>query len=549
LHYLGPEAEGRLRSACIVIMNENRQHQTDRAAAGPTELPRDLAASTAFGAGRVELRETHASWVFLAGTYAYKIKKPVKLEFLDYSTLALRRAACHEEVRVNGELAAGTYIGVRALVHTPTGPKLGEEHDPQAFEYVVQMRRFEESRTLQGLIDAGKLRDEDICETARSLARFHDRARVVREAEPAQVLERWQRNLHELEAIVDPVSWRLHLVREFAHALVAAHVVRLNERLRDGRVRDGHGDLRCEHVLLEDGVQVVDRIEFDARLRQLDVGADLAFLAMDLEANGEPGAARLLLEEYLKAGGSPGEDALLAFHSAYWALVRAKVAVIAASSSGDSARLVEAERLRALAERLRWRAHGPLALIVCGPAASGKSTLAGELAERSGLKVLASDQLRKRLAGIAPGKRARPEHYSAKFTQATYAALGEAARARLAQGEGVIVDATCRTVEQRTVLLGAIEDIAEQVLLVQCQVSLATAVRRARERMSEPGHISDATPAVVEAQYGELQPPSELPTERRLELDCEAPLEHQANEVTLALDRGGASSEPFAGAT
>jgi len=222
--------------------------------------------------------------------------------------------------------------------------------------------------------------------------------------------------------------------------------------------------------------------------------------------------------------------------------VRAKVAVIAAASGGDSDRLAEAERLRALAERLRWRARGPLALIICGPAASGKSTLAGELAERSGLTVIASDELRKRLAGVPSGDRARPEHYSAKFTQATYASLGEAARARLAQGEGVIVDATCRTVEQRSTLLGAIEDVAERVLLVQCQVGLATAMWRAHERMSEPGHVSDATPAVVEAQYAEQQPPSELPAGRVLELDCEAPLERQANEVTLALDRRSGSS-------
>ncbi len=529
-------------------MNDDGKQQKHGPEPEPAELPRDLKASAALGTGRVELRETHASWVFLAGGSAYKIKKPVKLEFLDYSTPGLRRAACHAEVEINRELAAGIYLGVRALVRTPAGLALAEERDPRAFEYAVQMRRFEESRTLQGRIDAGELRERDICGTARVLARFHERAPIAKGAEPAQVLERWQRNLHELEAIVDPAHWRLHLVREFAHAFVTTNAAKLNERTRGGYVRDGHGDLRCEHVLLEDGVQIVDRIEFDPRLRRLDVGADLAFLAMDLEANGEPGAARLLTDEYRRAGGSPGEAALLAFHAAYWALVRAKVAVIAASPSGDPARLGEAERLRALAERLRWRARGPLALIVCGPAASGKSTLAGELAKRSGLPAIASDELRKRLAGIPPAERARPEHYSAEFTQATYAALGEAARARLAQGEGVILDATCRTAEQRSVLLGAIEGVAARVLLVQCRVSLATAMRRACERMREPGHVSDATPAVVEAQYAELQPPSELPAEHALELDCEAPLERQANEVTLALDRRS-SIGPVAGTT
>jgi uncharacterized protein len=522
-------------------MNDEREQQKQGSAPEPAELLRELKASAVFGAGPLQQRETHASWVFLAGPFAYKIKKPVKLEFLDYSTPALRRAACLEEVRINRELAVGIYLGARALVRTPRGRlTLGDEHDPRAFEYVVQMRRFEESRTLQGLIDAGELRERDISETARALARFHERAPVAKGVEPAQLLERWQRNLHELEAIVDPASWRLQEVREFAHAFVTANAAKLNARLRGGYVRDGHGDLRCEHVLLEGGVQIVDRIEFDPRLRRLDVGADLAFLAMDLEANGEPGAARLLLREYREAGGTPGEDTLLAFHSAYWAFVRAKVALIAAASNEDADRLAEAERLRALAERLRWRARGRLALIVCGPAASGKSTLAHELAERSGLAVIASDQVRKRLAGVAPDERARPEHYSAKFTRATYAALGEQARARLAGGEGVILDATCRTAEQRAVLLGATDGFAGRVLLVQCRVSLATAMRRARERMREPGRVSDATPEVAEAQYAEMQAPSELPAERLLELDCELPLERQANEVALALDRPGA---------
>jgi aminoglycoside phosphotransferase family enzyme/predicted kinase len=531
-------------------MNNEDEQQKHGSAPEPAELLRELKASAVFGPGPLKQRETHASWVFLAGPFAYKIKKPVKLEFLDYSTPALRRAACLEEVRINRELAGGTYLGVRAIVRTPRGRlTLGDERDPRAFEYVVQMHRFEESRTLQGLIDAGELHEREIRETARTLARFHERAPVVRGVEPAQLLERWQRNLHELEALVDPAGWRLPEVREFAHAFVTANAAKLNERLRGGYVRDGHGDLRCEHVLLEDGPQIVDRIEFDPRLRRLDVGADLAFLAMDLEANGEPGAARLLLREYREAGGTPGEDALLAFHAAYWALVRAKVAVIAAASGADAARLVEAERLRALAERLRWRARGRLALIVCGPAASGKSTLARELAKRSGLAVISSDQVRKRLAGVAPGERARPEHYSAKFTRTTYAALGEQAGARLARGEGVILDATCHTAAQRSALLEAIGGVAERVLLVYCRVSLATAMRRARERMSEPARVSDATPEVVEAQYAEMQPPRELPAERLLELDCEPALERQANEVALALDRRGARREAGPGTT
>ena len=151
-------------------------------------------------------------------------------------------------------------------------------------------------------------------------------------------------------------------------------------------MRDGHGDLRCEHVLLGPQVRVVDRIEFDPALRQMDVARDLAFLAMDLEAHGRRWAARELARAYRHAGGDPGSEQLRCFYSAYWALVRAKVALIAAGTHHGGLRRRErarAERLWGLAERLCWRARGPVVIVVCGPAASGKSTLAG--APRSSL--------------------------------------------------------------------------------------------------------------------------------------------------------------------
>ncbi len=502
------------------------------------ELLSALSDPATFGAtDRVERCDTHASWVFLAGTWAYKVKKPVKLGFLDYSTIALRRAACREEVRINRELAGDLYEGVCAVVRSDRGLALGDEDDPRAIEYLVRMRRFDRSRTLQGLVDRGALQEREIHEVARTLARFHECAPTVRAAEPAQVLARWQRNLDELEALVDPVAWRLHLVRGFAHAFLVAHVESLNARLREGRVRDCHGDLRCEHVLLEEGVRIVDRIEFDPSMRALDVGADLAFLAMDLEANERPGAARRLIDSYRAQGGDPGSEELLAFHAAYWALVRAKVAVIAAGDSDDGARLEEAGRLRALAERLRWRARGRIALIVCGPAASGKSTLAAVLASRSGLGVIASDEVRKGLAGIASSERARPEHYSPAFTRRTYATVGERAAERLRRGEGVILDATCRTPAQRATLLHAVEESAQNVLLVHCRIDLATALARAQARMRNPTRVSDATPEIVERQYGEFEPPTELAPERVLALDGELALERLGNEVVLALDR------------
>jgi uncharacterized protein len=512
-----------------------------RAHTGPAQEPHSgppagfLNPSTYGSPDVVACHETHASWVFLSGPWAFKVKKPVRLAFLDYSTLALRRAACREEVRVNRELGGDIYVGVRALVPAGSGFALADEHDPRAVEYAVQMRRFDEAATMKGLIEAGELSEARLHDVAIRLARFHASSPVTSGGEPAQLLARWQQNLAELERLVEPSAWRIQLACEFAHAFLAAHADEITMRLRDGRVRDCHGDLRCEHVLLDGGVRVVDRIEFDPRLRRLDVGADLAFLLMDMEAMGHRDGAGCLLREYRVAGGRPGADTLLAFHAAYWALVRAKVAVIAAPSQPIRGR--EALTLRSLAERLCWRARGALAVIVCGPAASGKSTLARELATRSGLAVVASDEVRKRLAGLGAGERASSEHYTPEFTARTYAAVGEAARARLAGRDGVIVDATCRSVEQRAVLWHAIAGVSDQVLLVHCSVSLQTALRRARARLSDPERVSDATPAIAAAQHEQFEPPAELPADAVLRLDCEQPPGRQAEELTRTLDR------------
>ncbi len=248
-------------------------------------------------------------------------------------------------------------------------------------------------------------------------------------------------------------------MRGFGETFVAAHARELERRAQRGLVRDGHGDLRCEHVLLGPQVRVVDRIEFDPALRQMDVARDLAFLAMDLEAHGRRWAARELVRAYRHAGGDPGSERLRCFYSAYWALVRAKVALIAAGTHHGGLRRRErarAERLWGLAERLCWRARGSVVIVVCGPAASGKSTLAA--APRSPLtaagRLLGCAAQASRGGGV--GERARPEHYTEEFTRKVYLSLAREALVRLEGRGGVIVDATCHTRRERAALFGVL---------------------------------------------------------------------------------------------
>jgi aminoglycoside phosphotransferase family enzyme/predicted kinase len=488
----------------------------------------------------VQVHETHASWVFLAGERAYKIKKPVRLAFLDYGTLARRRAACREEVAVNRELAPGIYLGVRAIVHGPVGFRFAPEETPDAVEYVVVMRRFEEAHSLLGAIRAGTLTRSHIQQVAGRVADFHRRSPALVADGPEQLLDLWMVNVQEIERLPFPRSWRVETLCGFGEAFVDAHVGELERRVERGLVRDGHGDLRCEHVLLGPPIRVVDRIEFDPALRQMDVARDLAFLAMDLEAHRRRRAARELVHAYRHAGGDPGSERLRCFYSAYWALVRAKVASIAAGTHHGALRRRErgrAERLWGLAERLCWRARGPVVIMVCGPAASGKSTLAAHLARRARMPVVSSDVLRKRLAGVDVSERARPEHYTQDFTRATYLSLAREALARLEGHGGVIVDATCHTRRDRAPLFGLLRRDYVTFLAVQCQVTPQTALARATSRMQSPSRVSDATPQVVAAQLHRFQTLDELPQECVLALDCEQSEEAQTAALTRAVDR------------
>lgn len=233
---------------------------------------------------------------------------------------------------------------------------------------------------------------------------FHTRARALGPGDHiGDVRRAWDDNARELFALAgedDAAARRVLALDRFAGAFLAGRRGQIEARAAAGCVRDGHGDLRAEHVVLEDPPAVVDRLEFDARLREIDVADDLAFLLMDLERLGAADAARPLVDAYREAGGDPGSVALLSFYGAYRALVRVKVALLRAAQLGDGgaagAARGQARELLALAERFGWRARGPLVLAVSGPPASWKSTLAEALARRSGWPLLSSDALRAR---------------------------------------------------------------------------------------------------------------------------------------------------------
>ncbi|MGH2980261.1 MAG: AAA family ATPase [Solirubrobacterales bacterium] len=496
----------------------------------------------------VEVRETHVSVVFLAGDRAYKVKKPVRMPFLDYSTLERRRRFCDEEVRLNQRFAPDVYLGARAVAERDGDLALAAADDPAAREYVVVMRRFDEDATLEHLVERHAA-DEGLAERLGTrVAELHIAApRAPADYwTPAHVAERLDENFDttrpEIGRLVDRVTY--DAVRRFSHAFLRAHEALLEHRIAAGMVRDVHGDLRAEHVVIEgEKLSIIDCIEFDDRLRRIDVAADLAFLTKDLEWFGAPSLAAAVERAYVARTRDSDLSTLLPFYSCYSAWVRAKVTAgrVRQLGQGDPARPALEERARslfALSHRLAWRARLPLVVVLSGVAGSGKSTLAAELSARSGLPHVSSDHVRKELGGVNPVRRGGPELYTPEFTTRTYRELAARVRAALASSGGAIVDATFQRRDQRALL----HEVGARVLWVECAAPEEVLRRRGAVRERAPERGSDATWSVMAPQLSAREPLDEISPADRHPLGTDRPVEASLGDlesfVSAAVDGG-----------
>ncbi len=504
-----------------------------------TDLAERLAASLS---PPVERRETHGAWVLLSGDRALKLRKPVRLDFLDYSTVERRLEAARAEVALNRDLAPGIYRGVRALVAVSDGVRLGPWGTvPEAIDHVVEMRRFDERATMAARVADDSLSVAQVTAAAARIARFHAGASRCRATAPgarpdrdlggaAAFAARVTRDLDEVARLAGGPD-ALAADRAFARAALDRRRPELDARAARGLRRDGHGDLRAEHVVLETrGPLIVDRLEFDPGLRCADVGSDLAFLAMDVEALGAAWAADALVAAYQDAGGDPGSAPLRALFAWQRALVRRKVALV----RGDAE---AARQLAELEDRCAWRERLPAVVLVMGPPASGKSTLAAALADATGRAVVSTDAVRKELHGVAATARLGAAAYGERVTERVYAAVAERAAAAVERTGGAIVDATARSASLRRILLERLR--GEGVVAVVCTAAPDELARRARARLGDADRVSDADPAVAGALAEAFEPPSsdEAGFARVVSVrtDRPAPLA----TVAAALDGGG----------
>lgn len=459
---------------------------------------------------KVELRPTLISQLFFVGERVYKLKRAVDLGYIDTRSAAERERLCHEEVRLNAPLAPGVHLGV-VPVNLGADGHLRVEGDGPVVEWAVAMRRLPAERMLARLLERDEVDAGDVERIAELVARFHGGcptgAGVDEFGTPQAVGQVVLGNLAGLapfSVALDDARWATRgALSPTAHAFLSERARTfleqrrdlLERRVREGRIRDGHGDLHAENLCRGDrGWIAFDRLEFSRALRCTDVAADLGFVAMDLDERGHPELAERLERAYVERSGDRELPALSRFYRCYRALVRAKVAAL---TSGRG------ERVEDLLDDARRHVHlalgyelAPTLVLVGGLPGTGKSFLAPHLARPLRARVLQSDVVRKELAGIDPRTSARAGFgeglYTAEARARVYAALCEAAQGELAAGRSVLVDASFTRAEQRRPFAQLAQRLHVACLAVEVEAPLEVVRARLAERSARGGDASDA---------------------------------------------------------
>jgi aminoglycoside phosphotransferase family enzyme/predicted kinase len=457
----------------------------------------------------VELVETHISWVLLTPIYAYKLKKPVRFPFVDFSSVHARKHFCEEELRLNRRFAPSIYIDVLPVHGSPESPQIGGKPDGMPIDHVIRMRRFPQSSLLRNLLESGRVEPARLDGLAGRLAEFHASAPAVSPASPlggADLIVRTASDVLTLlqERCEDSRHIRLHgWMNEQARALRPTWTA----RQRSGSIRECHGDLHTGNVVLIEGELVpFDGIEFDPGLRWIDVMSDIAFLTMDLTAHGRRDLAFRFLDGWLQRSGDHAGLRVLRFYEMYRALVRAM-------TSGLGKRPSEAvsgpDYLACAIECMKGAPGGARLLITHGLSGSGKSSVASQLLCTMGAIRIRSDVERKRLFGLAPLERSTAlgiDIYTEQATNDTFESLLHRAREALQAGYPVIVDAAFLQSDWRRRFQALAEELRVPYSILDCQASLDTLRHRVAIRASAGMDASEAGVEVLERQCRTRQP-------------------------------------------
>jgi aminoglycoside phosphotransferase family enzyme/predicted kinase len=539
---------------------------------------------------RVRLVQTHASFVFVVPPFVYKVKKPVNFGFLNFSTLEKRRHFCEREVELNRRLSPKMYLGVIPISAKNGRFTFGE--GDRVVEYAVQMRKLADGYFLDQLVERDEVVPGDLNRIAIVLKQFYQAQ------QPTEEIEAWGRidrlristdeNFRQTRQFIGPAAvlissainrdtpspqpsppmWErvpegrvrgssrndnratisrpaFAAIRSYTDRFYSRHTRLFASRIKERRIRDCHGDLHLEHIhVTSRALHIYDCIEFNDRFRYVDVANDAAFLAMDLDYEGRPDLSRHFATQMASALNDDGMLRLMDFYKCYRAYVRGKVESLhsVAHAAPEEERQSSAERARRyfrLALRYAVAGSHPLALVVMGRIASGKSTLAHALGAELGWKVYSSDYLRKKLAGFPLYERssaaARKRLYSARMTGQTYDRLLTTAEAELQKGHSVILDATFARRAQRELLAVRFGKRGIAWRLLEARASNAAVKQRLRVREAKPDEVSDARLEDFAMLTRLYEPPAELPAGLCAKVHTSGPLDQTVTKALRSL--------------
>ncbi len=492
---------------------------------------------------KVGLVQTQMSFIFLTGEFAYKVKKPVDLGYLDYTTLEKRRYFCQQEVELNRRLCPEVYIEVVPIALSRGKFKLGG--DGEVVEYAVKMKQLPQERMMDRLLLSGEVTGEMVTAVAHKLAAFHDKAATGPEISEYGSLRairvNTEENFFQTEKYIGTTITRhtYDLIRSYTNRFMTEKRALFERRVAGGKIKDCHGDLHAAHVCFTDGICIYDCIEFNDRFRYGDVASEVAFLAMDLDRFYRADLSRTFVGAYVQASGDGELLYLLDFYKCYRAYVRGKVESFKLDDPfiADKKAAIEAARSY-FRLACRYARSKRLLLIVAGLVGTGKTTVAHALARSFGLTVISSDIVRKELAGIPPSER-RFEPidsgiYSEEFTRMTYEEMFARAERLLQQGESVVLDASFKKRGHRLQAKRLAQKMDADFAALECVLDEPTVKSRLEQRVKE-GSVSDGRWEVYLAQKDDFEKVDEFSPQEHMVLDTAQPMSNIVETVAERL--------------
>jgi len=480
----------------------------------------------------VSLIQTHISWVFLTGEYAYKIKKPMDFGFLNFTELSQRQHFCEQEIQLNKRLADQVYLQTVKITGTEEHPVFNS--DGEAIEYAVKMRQFDQSNLIDKLLSDGRLEDSQIDEIADQVADFHQSINTVTEdselGSAASVNAPVIQNFDQLDPLIKQADAREQLgrLRSWSEKEFSKLEDILKQRKNNGFIRECHGDMHLGNMaLINNKVTIFDGIEFNDEFRWIDVMSEVAFLVMDLIDRGASNFAYRFLNRYLEQTGDYEGLRVLRFYLVYRAMVRAKIASFTLLTPDLPADQVEKtmqqyQSYTNLAESFT-EDKKPTLYITHGVSGSGKTTVSQKLLESDSLIRLRSDIERKRLFNIAANDSSRslPDAgiYTTDAGQKTYQQLQKFAKLLLEQSFNVIVDATFLESDFRLMFQELAMDLPANYSIIELEADKATLEQRILVRQQSDENASEADLTILEKQLSSYQPLSEQEQEFVLRID------------------------------